>query len=174
MNTPLKFVSALFLFVAASSAQSVDSAESLNADLISSCGSKDAALTTIRHLPDDLAKVRVLMNELDVSQGSVLSQKDAALRKQGKWSDEHDERFFRALNGGSSFQNFELQRGKLVNAYMEATEAIVESLAAGALDQSCKSSVALKLYMRSLYKVTEDQWGYMLSEKDKALEAIQK
>jgi len=174
MNTPIKFASALLLFVAASSAQSVGSSESLNAELISSCGSTDAALTTIRHLPDELAKVRVMMNELEVSQGSILSQKDAALRKQGKWSDVHEEQFFKALNGGTSFQNFELQRGKLVNAYMEATEAIVESLAAGALDQSCKSSIALKLYMRSLYKTTEDQWGYMLSEKDKALEAIQK
>lgn len=174
MSKIKKFTSALLLVFVANSAQSTDSADSLNTELMSSCGSKEVALITIRNLPNELAKLRAKMIDLEISQGSVLSQKDAEFRKQGKWSDELEAQFFNTLNGSATFQNFEFERGKVVNVYMGATEAIVESLAAGATDESCKSSIALKLSMRWLYKTTEEQWAYMLSEKDKALSAIQK
>lgn len=149
-----------------------DVRDSIQNLVITTCSSTSDAKETVQRLSSELSLLRQNIQNLDNKQSLAIRAKDEELRKQNRWSDAQEESFFKRLISSDPFQNFERERDDLTTAYMQATEATINFLTNNEIEKACSSSALMKEILRALYKITENQWEYMLAEKTSALSEL--
>jgi|APLak6261681729_1056142.scaffolds.fasta_scaffold03522_4 hypothetical protein len=159
----------ILIYVFSNTVLAADVRKSTQNVVATTCGSSSEAKETVKRLSSELSLLRQNIQNLDNKQSSAMSVKDEELRKQNLWSDEQEESFFKRLVSSNPFQNFERERNDLVTAYMQATESTINFLANNEIEKACSSSSFMKEELKALYKITENQWSYMLAEKTKVL-----
>lgn len=138
------------------------------------CSSSSDAKETVKRLSSELSLLRQNIQALESKQGSAIDAMDVKLRKQNRWSDAQEQSFYKRLISSDPYQSFERERNDLSAAYMQATEATINFLTNNEIEKACSSSAFMKEVLRALYKITENQWDYMLAEKTSALSEVVK
>lgn len=158
----------LFSGVVCTSAAYADVAD-LQREVASSCTTTASPREAVQRLPSELAKYRNQIEVLEQQSSVSMQRKGDAFVQRGEWSESAEEQFFRHLVSGEQFQSYEKQRTDLTQAYMQMTEVTLASVLRNDNIEACKTSVAMVMVMKELLKLTEEQWRYMLSEKEIAL-----
>lgn len=160
---------ALFIAISTQVSSAFADVPDIERQIASSCGNSAASKLTVERLPFELARYRAETEALEEQSSVFMQQKGKTLRQRKQWSDSAEETFFRQLVSGDAFQNYERQRNKITQAYMKMTEAVLDAVLQQEYDKACKASVFMGMFMRELHAVTENQWRFMLAEKDSAL-----